>query len=190
MFRIAIAGGIGSGKSAVTAILRDLGAKVVVADEINAELLTDPNYIARIKDIFPSVVHNNVINKKELGQIVYHNEGKRRQLMSLAHPEIFRRMFALYPNASPVFYEIPLLSETDVAFDLIWYLDSDVEDRVRPIVNRDGVDVSYARRIISLQGNEDSIRRRADVVIRNDGGLDVLRERVRDLYCSILRQFS
>ena len=61
---------------------------------------------------------------------------------------------------------------------------------MRRIVNRDGVDVSYARRIISLQENEDSIRRRADVVIRNDGGLDGLRERVRDLYYSILRQFS
>ena len=54
MVRIAICGGIGSGKSAVTSILRDLGAKVVVADEINAALLSDSDYVREVSNTFPT----------------------------------------------------------------------------------------------------------------------------------------
>ena len=116
MFRVAICGGIGSGKSAVTSILRDLGADVVVADEVNAELMTDPLYVEKINHIFPSVVHNHCINKKELASIVYRDEKKRRALMDLAHPLIYERMFAKYKESKLVFYEIPLFSESAFTF--------------------------------------------------------------------------
>lgn len=188
--KIAIAGGIGSGKSAVTRILRALGAHVVVADEVNAELLSDPNYIDLIKNIFPSVVHNNIINKKELAQIVYSDENQREKLMALSHPRIFKRMFSMYQESKVVFYEIPLLTKTDVTFDAIWYVDASYDTRVRRIALRDNVSEGYAKRIISLQREEDFVKEVASVVIRNEGDEVDLERQVKVLYCSILSKLS
>ena len=190
MLRIALAGGIGSGKSFVTHILRDLGAKVVVADEVNAGLLLDPEYIAIISHNFPSVVHNNIIDKKELAAIVYHDEGKRRLLMDLAHPRIYQRMLSAYPRENVVFFEIPLLSESRIKFDQVWYVDADVETRIARIVARDNVSEEYAGNVISLQKGEAVLRDKATCVIQNNGSAAALRKQVKALYCSILRQFS
>ena len=188
--RIAISGGIGSGKSAVTAILRSLGACVVVADEVNAELLRDKDYIDLIENTFPCVVHNKVINKKELADLVYNDEEKRALLMRLAHPRIFERMFSAYPEAKVVFYEIPLLSKTDVCFDKVWFVYSDRDVRVRRIVERDSVSDEMAYRLISLQREEDLLREKADVVIDNSGTTEDLCQTVKARYCSILKQLS
>ena len=188
--KVAISGGIGSGKSAVTRILRELGAKVVVADEVNASLLTEKDYIEKIKNRFPAVVHNNVINKKELAAIIYRDEGERRALMEIAHPIIFRRMLSLYPDEALVFYEIPLLSESPIRFDRIWYVDAPLSDRVKRISIRDEVDREYAERIISLQVGEDRFLSIADAVINNHGDLDALKECVKREYYSILGLFS
>ena len=188
--KIAICGGIGSGKSQVTAVLRELGAKVVVADEVNASLLLDPEYISKVANIFPSVVHNNVINKKELAKIIYADEDRRRDLMNLAHPLIFHRMLSEYPDDGIVFFEIPLMSELQIAFDRIWYVDADREVRIERVMHRDGVDRAYVERILFLQEGECALRQKSDEVILNDGDIDSLRFRVKTLYCSILRQFS
>ena len=188
--RVAICGGIGSGKSSVTAILRELGAKVVVADEINASLLLDPSYIQRIANIFPTAVDTQGINKKELASIVYADEGKRRALMDIAHPMIFDKMFAAYPDEPIVFYEIPLLSESPAAFDQVWFVDASLTDRTRRVMIRDGRSEDEAKRIISLQRAEESWRDKADVVLSNVGDLNDLRSQVNDQYCSILRHVS
>ena len=188
--RIVIAGGIGSGKSAVTKILRDLGAKVVVADEVNAELFADPEYVALIENTFPSVVHNKVINKKELAALVYHDEEKRRALMDLAHPRIFKRMLAKYPDEPLVFYEIPLLSETTIPFDQTWFVRSDHAIRVERIMSRDHSSKEHAERVISLQREEENFLSKADVVIDNNGDLNALCEKIKARYCSILSQIS
>ena len=185
--KVVIAGGIGSGKSVVTEILRSLGAKVVVADEINRELLNDSDYVSQIENIFPSVVYNNVIDKKKLSELVYHDEGKRRMLMDIAHPLILKRMFAVYPKEALVFYEIPLLSELrrDL-FDRVWYVSADREVRVSRITMRDNVSIEYANHLIDLQGAEDKLAAIADVVIDNSGERTLLCGKVKALYCSIL----
>ena len=184
--RIAIAGGIGSGKSLVTKFLRELGAKVVVADEVNSELLKDPEYVALIAHNFPSAVNNNVINRKELASIVYSDEGKRQLLMSLAHPRIFVKMLSAYPESKVVFYEVPLLAKSKALFDQVWFVDADVNSRIARVVARDNVTEAYARRVIELQKGEDTMRDKATCVISNKAGPEELREQVKALYCSIL----
>ncbi len=188
--RVAISGGIGSGKSQVTKILRALGACVVVADEVNAGLLCDKEYIDLIENTFPTVVHNKVINKKELADLVYNDESKRALLMSIAHPRIFERMFSAYPEEKVVFYEIPLLSKTDVSFDIVWFVYSDRTLRLRRIAERDNVSKERAARVMSLQREEDLLREKADVVIDNSGTIDDLCQTVKALYYSILEQLS
>ena len=62
--KIAIIGGIGSGKSAVLSIIKEMGYETLSADEINAEMLKDPEYQAKLEGLFPGVVKNDITLKK------------------------------------------------------------------------------------------------------------------------------
>ena len=190
MKKIAICGGIGSGKSMVSAVLRESGAFVVSADEVNAELLQEKEYIALIENTFPQVVHNNQINKKELARLIYSDEKSRERLMELSHPLIFDRMLRKAEGEDIVFFEIPLLTKCPIRFDSIWYVSASVEKRIVAIVRRDGVSEEYARKVMSLQSDEDKLVERADVVLVNDYDEGRFVAQVKLQYCSILSQFS
>ena len=190
MKKIAICGGIGSGKSMVSEILRGKGAFVISADAVNAELLRDPSYIALIENTFPEVVHNNQINKKELARLIYRDERSRETLMGLSHPLIFERMIERAKGHPIAFFEIPLMTKCPISFDRIWFVSASMDDRVKAIVLRDGVSEEYARRVIALQSEEDRVVKRADVVLVNRYDRRSLEEQVEGEYCSILRDFS
>lgn len=190
MIKIAICGGIGSGKSVVTSLLRELGAKVIVADEINAALLKEKEYQIKIGELFPEVVHNNVVDKKLLASIVYQNEDDRERLMRIAHPIIFDRMRSQSEGYDLVFFEIPLMARCPIRFDSIWYLSTDTDLRVQKIMARDNVTEERARRIIDLQLEELELMDKADVIIKHNYCYEELKEKVKGVYCSILRRFS
>ncbi|MBD5092165.1 MAG: dephospho-CoA kinase, partial [Clostridiales bacterium] len=75
--RIAIVGGIGSGKSEVLKVARDMGLACLSADEINAELLKTPEYIAEIATAFPAAVKDGGIDKAALAKIVFSDDSAR-----------------------------------------------------------------------------------------------------------------
>lgn len=111
--RIAVVGGIGAGKSTVLDVARSLGIKTLSADEINAELMRDKAYIAKIANAFPSAVQNGVINRAELAKLVFNDDGKRSKLNAIAHPLILERIKA--DTSDPLAVEMPLLIESGAA---------------------------------------------------------------------------
>ena len=72
--KIAITGGIGSGKSLVLECIKELGYPVFSCDMIYKELLQTPKFARKIAELFPSCVKNNEIDRKELGNIVFNNK--------------------------------------------------------------------------------------------------------------------
>ena len=73
--KIAVVGGIGSGKSEVMKAVQGMNvATCVSADEINAELLKQKAYVEKLKELFPSVVKGGVVDKKALAKIVFNDE--------------------------------------------------------------------------------------------------------------------
>ena len=190
MKKIAICGGIGSGKSMVSRILRDRGAFVVSADEVNAEMMLDKNYIDVIAHTFPQVVHNNQINKKELARLIYNDEPSRTKLMQISHPIIFDRMIEKAKGKELAFFEIPLMSKCPIEFDEIWYVSASKEARISAVVRRDSVSEEFASRLIDLQSDEDKMVDRADVVLENDYHEETFKSRVVSQYCSILSRLS
>lgn len=189
MMKVAICGGIGSGKSAVSAILRSLGAKVVIADEVNAELLSSPEYIEELSHIFPTAVHDKIVDKKELARIVFSDEKERGKLMRLSHGKIYAAMLKKAEGEKLAFFEIPLMSKCPLTFDLIWFVKADREDRVIKIVERDGVTEERARRLVELQSDEEKMERNANLVICNQYDFQCLKDRITKEYYSILSHF-
>ena len=85
---IAITGGVGSGKSAVMEILKSFGANVLSADEVNDEIIKDPEYIEKISKLFDGVVKDGRIDRVALGKKVFYDEKAMKKLNDLAHPLI------------------------------------------------------------------------------------------------------
>ena len=181
---IAIGGGIGSGKSGVISVLKKLGANVAVADEINRNLLIDSEYIEKLVKIFPDALKNGVVDKKAIRNAIFNDETKRKELNSLAHPEIFKRIFNRAKEVDTLFVEIPLLIESEVKdkFDAIWAVNAPIETRIERIMYRDNITRQSAEKIINAQKNEDLTLKIANETIINDGDFKKLENTVISLY--------
>lgn len=181
---IAVTGGIGSGKSEVSQILKSRGATVLDADKINAELLTRSEYIEKIRKLFPTAVINGKVDKKKLGEIVFHDESARKQLNALAHPLILKEIDRRAKSCGGlIVVEIPLLTEVndESAFDRIIAVTAPVSVRVARITERDGVSDEYARAVIRSQASDEAYCRIATDVIQNFGSVSDLEAKLDTL---------
>ena len=94
--RIAITGTIGSGKSTVCKILEGFGYKVFYTDLINAELLSDFEYLSQIYQYFPNAFEDKKINKEKLSHIIFSSDSNRKILDSIAHPRIEEKLKKIF----------------------------------------------------------------------------------------------
>ncbi len=152
----AITGTIGSGKSLVGEILQENGKIVLDCDKINAELLSDEDYLDGLKKLFPCAFPDGELNKKLLSQLVFADETERKKLNGYAHPQIFDRLKSLLAECGDkeVFVEIPLLSDEFLSFfDRVVVVDADETVRISRIEKRDGVDTAMAKAKVATQKN-------------------------------------
>ncbi|MFA5449996.1 MAG: dephospho-CoA kinase [Clostridia bacterium] len=187
---IAIAGGIGSGKSEVMSILKEAGASIIMTDEINRRLLQDESYIKKLQEVFPYAFNSGFLNKTVLKERIFSDNNERKKLNATAHSAIIREVelaSALLPP--PVFVEIPLIIESGTAhsFEQIWAVRSPLEERVRRIVLRDGLTEEFAKSIIRAQKGEDKIFAIANVIIDNSGDKSSLKEKILQIYSRYLQ---
>ena len=159
--KIAITGGIGSGKSLVLEILRQQGFSCFSCDEIYAELVKEPSYIQTIAGIFPGVVVNGVIDKKQLGVVVFHDNTAREKLNTVAHKEIMAKLYRLMEEANGelVFAEVPLLFEGNYEnhFDEVIVVMRSKEERVSSVCTRDDLSKCEVEARISAQFDYENI---------------------------------
>jgi dephospho-CoA kinase len=195
MLRIALTGNVASGKSAVAEEWRRLGAPIIDADELAREVIQpgSPGH-ARVVERFGSSVltAEGAVDRARLRDIVFNDEARRQQLESILHPEIRRlraeREAALAAaGAEIVVNVIPLLYEVGMAgeFDVVVLVDAPEEVRLARIVEKRGLSVEQARRMIAAQMPATEKRRRATIVIENDATLEALAQRARTVWDSI-----
>jgi dephospho-CoA kinase len=181
--RIAVTGGIGSGKSAVSARLAALGAVVVDADRIAREVVEPgtPGLAAVVAEFGDSVLTaDGALDRPAMAAIVFADADRRTALEAIIHPLVGRRSAQLLADAPPdavVVYDVPLLVESAGGslgraseFDVVVVVEAPVEDRVRRLVAR-GLTEGDARARIAAQATDEQRRGIADHVLRNDGGL-------------------
>jgi dephospho-CoA kinase len=185
VLRIGLTGGIGSGKSTVSALLAARGAVVVDADRIAREVVEPGTAgLARIAEAFGEGVlaPDGSLDRAALAAVVFADPEARRQLDGIVHPLVRARATELAAAAPPdavVVNDVPLLVETGQAssYDLVLVVQADPATRVSRLVQR-GLTAEDARARMEAQASDEERRAVADVVLDNSGTPEDLAEQV------------
>ncbi len=191
MKKVAITGGIGSGKSTVLQTIKNLGYPVFSCDEINGELIRQPEYVKKIATLFPSCVKEKEIDKETLAKIIFSDDAARKKLNQAAHPLIMQRLLSKIDECKTplVFAEVPLLFEGDFVefFDIILIVTRPLEDRIKSIVKRDKIDCERAKERIlaqfdySLDKVQDKAKNRRLVYFDNDEPMAEIKNKIQKI---------
>ena len=198
MLRVAVTGGIGTGKSVVVAELAACGAPVIDADGLvhEAQRAGSPA-AAEIRARFGEAVMapNGDVDRARLAAIVFPDDAARRDLEAILHPAVYRAieawMRAQGERGAPVAVaEIPLLYETghEGDFDAVVVTACGGEEQLRRAVGRSGISEDDARRRVAAQWPLAEKVRRADFVIRTDGTLEETRRQARVVWDALQRR--
>jgi dephospho-CoA kinase len=189
MLRVALTGGIASGKSLVAAELAARGAVVIDADVLAREVVEPgtPALAAIIDKFGPQVVRDGKLDRSQLGAIVFADPVARRDLERIVHPVVRARAAELERAADPdavVVHVIPLLVETGQQqdFDVVVTIDVDHETQIQRLIARNGFSRAEAAARVDAQASSEERRTAADVVVDNNGNLDDLREQIAALW--------
>jgi len=185
VLRIGLTGGIGSGKSTVSALLAARGAVVVDADLIAREVVAPGSPgLAAVAEAFGAGVltPDGALDRPALAAVVFADPEARARLDGIVHPLVRRRTAELVsaaPADAVVVNDVPLLVETGQAgsYDLVLVVEADVETRVVRLVAR-GLTAEDARARIAAQATDEQRRAAADVVLDNSGTPEQLAEQV------------
>lgn len=174
MLKIGITGGIGSGKSFVAEIFRQMGFPVYDSDS-RAKLLTNTNADIRrqMTDAFgDSIYSDNVLNKPKLSQLIFFSDENRKLVNGIIHPIVAEDFlqWAIEQNAPIVFFESAILfnSGFDSQMDKVILVTAPVELRIRRVEKRSQLSATEIRQRMQTQLSDEELIRMADFVIRND----------------------
>jgi dephospho-CoA kinase len=136
------------------------------------------------------VIRNGDIDRKKLAEIVFSDEGARKDLEAIIHPRVqalFAQAVADLDIDDILIYEIPLLVETGASekFDYVITVESDIELRKARLLKK-GLYISQIEKRMASQASEEARTAVADAVIRNDGDEDSLLRQVENLWESVL----
>lgn len=182
--KVAITGGIGSGKSAVSAALRKAGKVVYDADAVNAELLEDEGYLQKLRTLFPEAFSDEGLDKRKLAETIFSSSEKREALNAVAHPAILAKIRAL----DNCYVEVPLLFESGAEgmFDKVITVVCPKEVKIERLKKRSGLTKEQAERIMQTQFSDEERTQKSDFVIVNDKGFDELEKQVEKIAETIL----
>ncbi len=189
MFIVGLTGGIGSGKSTVSALFKKLGAPVIDADQIARELV-EPGKPAlkQITDTFGIGVLNPAkeLDRNKMRQIIFQNPEKKETLESILHPLIRKSMqHGISQLKTPYcILEIPLLLETRQTdlVDRVLVIDVLPNIQYKRVQARSGLSKKEIDAIIATQIDRSSRIKAADDIIVNDKSRAELNNKVQQLH--------
>ena len=191
MHRVALTGGIATGKSHVRAEFERLGVPTIDADVLaRAAVAVGTPGLAAVTERFGRGVlnTNGEIDRKRLAAIVFQDPAARLDLERIIHPAVRLEIDAWFTSLAPVhrfaIADIPLLYETgrDRSFDAVIVTTCEPATQIRRVMARDGTTETEAlQRIAAQMPSEDKVRR-ATYVIRTDGTFDETARQVRNVY--------
>ena len=194
MLTVGLTGGIGSGKTTVSNLFKDLGVTIIDTDIIARELVNNNfSVLNEITDAFGQTIvkQNGTLDRKKLAQIVFNKKKEKQQLENILHPkirvEVSNKIQSFNSKTiSPqyVIVVIPLLFETGFAdlIDRILVVLSDEKIRIERVKQRDNRDINEIRSIISSQVSDEKRTSEADDFIKNNSNFKELESQVKQLH--------
>jgi dephospho-CoA kinase len=198
MLRIGLTGGIGAGKSAVSATFAKCGAVIVDGDVIAREVVEPGTEgLAALVEAFGEdiLLPDGSLDRPALAAKAFRDDEARQRLNGIVHPLVGKRrseIIASVPDDSVVVEDIPLLVESGMAplFPLVVVVHADVEVRVRRLVDQRGMSEEDARARIAAQADDEERRAVADVWLDNSGSPVELAQRARDVWDNRILPFA
>lgn len=197
MFKVGITGNIGSGKTTVCKVFEVLGIPVFYADDAAKKVMTDDQLlISGIKEAFGNEAYftDGSLNRKYIGNIVFNDEDKLKQLNELVHPAVFRAFDAWVEQQIHAPY---VLKEAAILFESGSYKKCDrslliaapFQTRMERVMQRDGVSEEEVQKRESRQYPQEKKEQLADDIILNDNTQLVIPQvlQLHQLYLSLAK---
>ncbi|HOH89304.1 MAG TPA: dephospho-CoA kinase [Bacillota bacterium] len=192
---IGLTGGIASGKSTVSAKLKELGAAVIDADLLARDVVRKGEIAYnKIVQCFGEdiLLPGGDIDRKKLGNIVFSDKEKLALLNSITHPEIINRMKERIQElkaegAKVIVVDAAILIEMGLHkyVDSVWVLSVDRETQLKRLVERDKFNYREAENRINSQFTNEVRKKYADVVIDNSKPIEEVEKRLEELWNNI-----
>lgn len=193
MIKIGLTGGIASGKSTISKILKRLGAKIIDAD-LEAKAALKPHakpWKMLIKEFGHEIKKDdNTIDRRKLGDMVFGSEEKLKKLNSIVHPFVIEQIKDKIKVAEEkggckaIVLDAPLLIETNLhhIVDEVWVVNVDSQTQVSRLMKRDKFSLEQAENRIKAQLSQDQRLNFATAVIDNTGTRRSTREQIELLW--------
>lgn len=191
--RIAITGGIGSGKSAVCKIIEEYGLPVFSCDEIYSDLISDIGFLKVLEKEFGSILNkDNTLNKEALADKVFNDAVLRSKLNEITHPIIMDRAFKIMSEFRISFLEVPLLFEGgfEGMFDDVIVVLREKEDRINSVVTRDKIEREHVVKRINSQISYENYDFAKYYVIHNNEKISDLKRKVIEILKNLEFRFN
>ncbi len=192
MLKVALTGGIGSGKSAAGDFFEDLGAVVVDADQLARDVIErgTEGFDELVVTFGDDILSNGILDRKKLGLIVFADAQARKKLEEIIHPRVqaaFDEIVETSPQGSVIIYQIPILVETagKDRFDYVITVEATLENRNARLKAR-GMKGYEIEARMKVQASDAERAEIADAVFNNDGDEDQLLRQVENIYEDVL----
>ena len=196
VWRVAVTGGVGCGKSTVAAILSSLGAETVDADELAHRVIRrgQPAHAQIVERFGPQVLRpDGEIDRNVLGRVVFADDGARAALNAIVHPPVRAMLNAWLEErkqaGNPLVVVVPLLFEVGwtAGWDAVVCVAADEDVALQRLQER-GLAPADARRRMAAQWPVAEKARRSDYVIWNNVSRQELERTTRSVWSNILEK--
>lgn len=197
---VGLTGGIGSGKSTVARMFADEGVPIVDADQVAREVVEPGTEgLDAVVEAFGEGVlaADGTLDRKKVGERVFADAGARKQLESILHPRIAQASMAHFARLAGeghpyAIYEAALLVENGSyrMMGALVVVTASEATQIARVRARDGLSEADARARIAAQLPLEDKVRVADYVIENDGSLEAVRRRTREVHFALLERFG
>ncbi len=184
---VAITGSIGCGKTTIAKVVKQLGYPVFDVDGWVRRLYFNKDFIKAVAKAFPQVREGEGINKRRLRNVVFSDNNELKRLEAMIHP--FLKDYLKYSirkyaqNCGIFFIDVALLFEMgwDRYCDFIIVADVDYDIQKQRVMKRDNVSAEDFDKINDIQMKNEHKIRLADIVVRTDKSLNLLKAEMIDI---------
>ncbi len=188
---------IGGGKTFVSGMFEELGAKIINADNEIAKLLENDIMKSDIESKFPESITDNIINRKKLAELAFSNENKLRVLESILHPPVFEiirnKIDSERVNGTGILIlDVPLLygSKLEDSCEVKIFIETPEKIRLERLKKFRKINEEEVKKRAKFQPSIKSKKQKANFIINNSGNRSETFQEVSKVYQELVKMVN